>query len=426
MRICCALALLLAVSSAGLSAQGLSQRGYAEGSLQLFPQEALNDPVRAVGDGIVREEVFAKAAPWLQFAAGIDLRANTHDQVDDDWTPDLSDRGTLRPRVAIRRLSATFTQGRVVLDIGKQFIRWGKTDIVTPTDRFAPRDFLNVIASEFLPVLGARGSVRAGSNTLEGVWVPRLTPSRIPLFNQRWTVLPQAASGVQVLDAGSDIPAGSQVGLRWNGAASALEYALSFFDGFNHLPNIRAAISGQPTAISLAREYPAIRAYGADAAVPLRWFTMKGEVGFITKGRGRPVDDEGQSAEAQRAEVTDDYVLYVIQFERQSGEWVFVGGYAGEIVTVRRTLLTFAPDRGLAKSFVGRASYTIDPRRSVAFEGTVRQTGEGMYGKVEYSEARGQHWRLTASVVALGGDPGDFLGQYNRNSNFNLALRYSF
>jgi hypothetical protein len=49
-----------------------------------------------------------------------------------------------------------------------------------------------------------------------------------------------------------------------------------------------------------------------------------------------------------------------------------------------------------------------------------------MYGKVEYSEARAPRWRLTASVVALGGDPGDFLGQYNRNSNFNLALRYSF
>jgi len=56
----------------------------------------------------------------------------------------------------------------------------------------------------------------------------------------------------------------------------------------------------------------------------------------------------------------------------------------------------------------------------------VYDAGDGMYGRFEYSEARGQHWRITASVVAIGGDPADFLGQYHRNGNFNLALRYSF
>src|SRR5260370_16689024 len=51
---------------------------------------------------------------------------------------------------------------------------------------------------------------------------------------------------------------------------------------------------------------------------------------------------------------------YVLQLERQSGEWLFVGGYAGEVVTARRAVLSFAPDRGTSRSIVGRASYTID------------------------------------------------------------------
>src|SRR6185436_6719296 len=131
--------------SADVAAQTLTQRGFVEGSGLLFPQEAPNDPTRLVEDLIVRDEVFYKPVFWIQFAAGLDLRANSHDQVEHSWRVSYWDRGVRRPRLSVRRLSATLTHDRFTVDVGKQFIRWGKTDIVTPTDRFAPRDFLNVI-----------------------------------------------------------------------------------------------------------------------------------------------------------------------------------------------------------------------------------------------------------------------------------------
>jgi hypothetical protein len=193
-----------------------------------------------------------------------------------------------------------------------------------------------------------------------------------------------------------------------------LEYSASFFNGFNHLPNINANArwTAEPLSVEIdvTRVYPALRAYGADAAVPTRWFTVKGEASYFTS----------KTASA------DEYVLYVIQLERQSGEWLFVGGYAGEIVTERRAAMTFAPDRGLARSFVGRASYTIDPNRTVAVEGVVRQNGQGVWATAEYSEARGAHWRVTAKGSLIRGDADDFLGQYRLNSHVTLALRYSF
>ena len=40
-----------------------------------------------VGDLLAREEVFVKPAPWLQFAGGLELRANSHDQVEDSLAP---------------------------------------------------------------------------------------------------------------------------------------------------------------------------------------------------------------------------------------------------------------------------------------------------------------------------------------------------
>jgi hypothetical protein len=402
-------------------AQVVSERGFVDGSLWLFPQATPNDSTKVVGDLFLRDEVFAKPARWIQFAAGVDLRTNSHDQVDARWRVDLGDRDPLRPAIAIRRLSATLSHGPLTVDLGKQFIRWGKTDIVTPTDRFAPRDFLNVVETELLAVTGARAVVQIGNDTVDAIWVPLFTPSRTPLVNERWTAVPASAAGVRIIDEGSDIPRGSEAGVRLAHTGSAFEYSLSVFDGFNHLPNFDVATAFSAPAdnpscaacgvsIAARRVYPSLRTYGADMALPTKWLTIKAETAYF------------QSSSPQ----TDEYVLYVVQVERQTGEWLVVGGYAGEAVTLRRAVLTFAPDRGLARSFVGRASYTIDTNRTLAFEAALRQTGDGFYVRIEYSQARGEHWRTTIAGAAIAGQSDDFLGQYHRNSHVTASVRYSF
>src|SRR5258706_8767830 len=178
-----AVASVLLLWTSFAQAQPISERGFVDGRGVWFPQTAPNDTTRVIGDLLFREQVFVKPTPtpWIQFAAGLDLRANSHDQVEDRWRFDFSDRGTQRPRMAIRRLTATITASKLTLDIGKQFIRWGRADILNPTDRFAPRDYLNVIDADFLPVLGVRPVLRLGNDTIEAVWIPRLTPSPLPL-----------------------------------------------------------------------------------------------------------------------------------------------------------------------------------------------------------------------------------------------------
>ena len=105
---------------------------------------------------------------------------------------------------------------------------------------------------------------------------------------------------------------------------------------------------------------------------PLPIVTLKGEAAFF-----------GTSDER-----ADRSWLYVIQVERQSGEWMFIGGFSGEVVTTARARLAFAPDRGLTKAFLGRASYTIDTNRGVSFEGAVRQNGDGTWLRFEDSSRR--------------------------------------
>ena len=408
-RLLAVLAFALAVP-AGALAQGFTQRGFFEGRGVLYPQTAPADDRLAGADALLRYEPAVTPVSWLTIAGSFDARIDTLGYVERSWRVDWLDQTRLRPALSVRRLIATFSRGGLSVDLGRQFIRWGKADIQNPTDRFAPRDFMDVVVTDFLAVAGARLTYEREGRSIDLVWVPAFTPSRPPLADGRWSVSTPPTEFVAVVDGGAEYPGGSQFGARWNHTMSGFEYSFSYYDGYNHLPLFDARFNPMPPQIEVVRVFPRIRMYGADAAWPLKWFTLKGEAGYFTSSD-------------QRA---DEYALFVIQAERQVGEWFFVGGYSGEVVTKKRYFTSFAPDRGLARSFLGRASYTIDVNRSLAFQGVVRQNGDGAWLEGEYSQAMGRHLRVTLRGDLIRGDPNDFLGQYERNSHLTATLRCSF
>jgi hypothetical protein len=399
--------LALVVQNVG---QNFEQRGFIENQALFYPQKAPNDSAQAVDQAAIRWEASYKLTPWLKLNGSLDARADTHQQVDREARLDLDDRTIQRPALSLREYSATIHKGKVTAQIGRQIIRWGKADILTPTDRFAPKDYLSsVVDSDFLAVPAARITIANATDSLDAIWQPWFTPSRTPLLDQRWTALPPELNGVTIVDAGARYPGRSQFGLRWNHVASRYEYSLSYFDGFNNLPLFNATLDPTTLTARAQRFYPEMRMYGADVALPLPWLTVKGEAGYFTF----------TTPGAQ------DYILYVIQVERQVKEWSLVGGYAGEAVTAgAASPLSFAPDLGFAKSFVGHATLTIDVNRSLTVETAVRAAGSFL--RAEYSQALGQHWRVTPGIAWIRGDITDFLGQYHHNSYASLTVRYSF
>ena len=388
------------------AAQDFTQRGFFETDFIGYPQTTPNDTGQAIGEALFRYEAFYKLSSDWQFAGGIDARTDTHEQVDRAWELSWDDRTMRRPSFAVRQLNATYAKKKLTVVLGKQFIRWGKADILNPTDRFAPQDYLTVVDTDFLGVTAARATYGGQSNTIDVVWEPLFTPSRIPLLNQRWSNVPE---GYQIQQLQPSFPGGSQIGARWNHIGRLVEYSLSFYDGFNNLPLFNFA-EPQAFLVDVTRYYPQMRMYGGDAAIPLKGITVKAEAAYFTS----------------TTKTEDEYALYVVQAERQAGEWFFIGGYAGQVVTLHRSVFDFAPDRGLTSAFLGRAGYTIDTNRSVALETAVRQNGAGVWTKLEYSQTFGAHWRATAGFTLIRGDQSDFLGQYRRNSHAMLALRYSF
>lgn len=403
--------LILLAFAVPAHAQQVTYRGFGQVQSTVYPQTMPQDDDRLGAEALFRFEAAYRPADWLTLSGSIDVRTDTFAQVERAWRFDVRDRSMQRPPLALRHATATLRKGTFAVDIGKQFVRWGKADILNPIDRFAPRDFVEVTDDEFLAVTAARGRYERGPHSIDVVWVPTFTPSRTPLIGRRWAPLPpQTLAPTGFIDLDPIFPDRSQYGARWNVLGAGLEFSFSYFDGFNHLPQFTPiALSSRPL-VALQRTYAPLRMGGGDFAVPLRWFTVKGEVAsLITTSRQ-----------------ADNVVLYVVQLERQSGELSLVAGYAGEMVTERRSAFDFAPDRGLTRAFLGRAGYTIDATTDVSVEAAVRQNLDGVWIKAQYSEAVGPHWRATLAGAAIGGDEQDFIGQYRRNSHLVATLRYSF
>jgi hypothetical protein len=404
---------------ADATAQRFTYRGYAEAAILVYPQTAPNDDDRVIADGLLRVEPAWEIQRGVVVGGAFDVRADTHRETTQSAEVSFWDRTTERPTLAIRRLTFTFARGPISIEAGKQFVRWGQTDILAPTDRFAPRDYLTVPASELLAVTAARVTVAGKGHSLEAVYTPRLTPSRMPILTHRWIGLEAAtaasASGLTVRDIGARYPRRSQYGLRWNHVGRWFEHSIAFFQGFNSLPLTPIALNppgvgGAAGTIDVRREYPAIQVWGGDIVAPLSAFALKAEAAWV---RSRDHD-------------ADEYALYVVQMERQHRDWLFIGGYVGEVVFEERQQRSFEPDRGLARAIFGRASYTLGATRSVTFESMVRQDGDGVLAKAEYAHGLGQHWRVTLRMIVIRGAETDFLGQYRRNSFGGTQVRYSF
>jgi hypothetical protein len=399
-------ALLLLTAGALFAQVPFEQKGYVEFRAFGFPDTTYNDTAHFIGEAVIHYDVAFGLAPYWTLKGSTETRSDTHRQTEREFRLNIDDRGLQRPNFSIGRVSLEYKRGPVTLEAGKQLIRWGTTSILTPTDRFAPRDYLFVVDNDVLAVMAARLEYTHGKDRFELVAQPIFTPSRLPLLNQRWTLVPERFQHITVSDTVNRIPGGTQLGARWKRSSTRYEASLSFFDGFNYLPLIGRSINRRD--IVSERTFPQMRMYGGDFAVPVRGLTFKAESAYFTS----------------TTRFADEYVLYVMQVEQARPRWSWTAGYAGEAITQKRTLLNFAPDRALARSLLAKGRYELTKTRGIGAETSAGKNGTWL--RTEYREKWNQRWSAAVSFTLLRGEPNDFFGQYRKNSFFNLSLRYSF
>ncbi len=189
------------------------------------------------------------------------------------------------------------------LRVGKQFIFWGKTDWINPTDNINPWDYVN-IAAEIedyrVPVTAAKADLYLGKFDLEGVWLPRFQPHKIPIE------LPDTINGLPVNHQPTEYPANklanSQFGLRLLSNFAGIDFSLSYFHGFDQNPTIYWSFNPFQRSFFTVLTYKPYQVFGGDFVTTRGKFAFKGEGAYF-----RTADRDGKDIFVKNPHV--QYVL---------------------------------------------------------------------------------------------------------------------
>ena len=181
--------------------------------------------------------------------------------------------------------------------LGKQFIFWGKTDWINPTDNINPWDYKN-ISSEIedyrLPVTAIKTNWYLGPVTLEADWIPVFLPDRVPLPTGVLQPGIPEEHVPAIVAAPPVLPAPtlghSQGAFRLLHSVWGIDYSLSFYSGFDHGFSLISEREGNK--IVLTPEYKPLKVFGGDFQRTFGRWGIKGEGAYF-----RTADLDGSNPE---------------------------------------------------------------------------------------------------------------------------------
>ncbi len=404
------LLLLGAVIAARAEPQWLTYRGYLENRTLLYPREAENDPAHLVNETLLRFEGEVRLPAGLRLLAGFDSQIDTHHQAQRKWQLSWDDRTLQSPAFAVRTLMLRYARGPFRLEAGKQVVRWGVIDLFPPSDRFAPVDLLSPSGADYLGVYAARAVVDTGPHSLELLYLPRFTPTRLPLAGQRWVITPPGLPASRLRLTDTRYPGGPQFGVRYHRVEPAAEYSVSYAEGFNHFPSLPYRLNLGAGTIDYQRVYPKFRSVGADVTAAWQGLLWKAESAYS----------------ASPPDFADDVWTYAFQVEKLAGPWQIAAGYAGEHVTKERDNVSVEVDRALRDAFAGRVAWAPSLKHSASADWYFRPDPWAWIARIQYDRRLYSTLRLAAAWNWIAGERDSTIGRYGRNSYFSLQLRYSF
>ncbi len=94
-----------------------------------------------------------------------------------------------------------YTDKNYGFSIGKQILRWGKTDQISPVDTLNPQDMREFIIPDYeqrkIPIWMADLNLFFDKFTLEGVFIPMFEKSRLDYFDTNWSLFGHVKKEIQ-------------------------------------------------------------------------------------------------------------------------------------------------------------------------------------------------------------------------------------
>lgn len=185
--------------------------------------------------------------------------------------------------------------------IGKQIIQWGRADGINPTDNLTPWNYTLLFSEDSQlrsGVIALRSNYYYKNTAFTGIWIPFFEPNRFPL--------PPNYQVTEVTP--SETLENSQYAFKIDSTGGILDWSLSYFDGFDPMPDLALSTTG------IILRYPRIRVIGGDFAATLGKFGIRGEAAyFFTE------DMDGDNPEKK-----NPYLFYVLGVDRTLWEYLYL------------------------------------------------------------------------------------------------------
>lgn len=210
------------------------------------------------------------------------------------------------------------TEKNYGFSIGKQIIRWGKTDQISPVDTLNPQDMREFIIPEYeerkIPIWMADVNLFFDNFTLEGVYIPFFEESKLDYFQTNWAVfkhikkeiqntsLPPALknyfNNLQIHE--NDPETEAEFGIRLTSTIKSIDLGLTFHHATEDIPYIKSfpvkniSVSGDlsaenmssilsgavPTNENIEVEYMRTNIVGFEFETTLSDFGIRGETAW--------------------------------------------------------------------------------------------------------------------------------------------------
>ena len=355
-----------------------------------------------------------------------------------DWLDGKVEARTTEPDLFGDRLESdtTLLEGyltihfaRADIRIGKQIVAWGRADGINPTDNLTPHDFVVLLPFEEDQRFGTTGMRIDGYLTTELTLTlfttPFFEPSKIPLGD--------ATEGTVIEDRPDHAFSNSEFGLKLNRSGGTLDGSVSYFHGYDLLPDARI-VGLLPSGPVLELRHNRINVVGADAARNFGRYGFRAEAAyFMTRDR-----------DGQDPTVKNPFLFYVAGIDRTFLENLnlnlqFVGRWVKDFNDPEDiadpALKTVAIQNAIFDNQQDRASYGLTSRigekwlndtleAEILFFMNFRRTDWFARPLVTYAFT--DHARGTIGGEIYQGPEDSFFGRLIDNRGAFIELRYSF
>jgi hypothetical protein len=347
---------------------------------------------------------------------------------DDDYASgfidELEDDDVKRNKLNLPEFFVDLCFDRFDLRIGKQVVAWGKADSINPTDNVNPQDLSNLFEQDQeIGVPAVKLDAYIGDfTTLEGVFAPTFTPTRLPPLDTRLSVVDISDFPLPINDP--DLPSdsldNSQYGIRLTTTYKGWDFSTSFYDGINDFPNARLD-PGFPLP-SITPIYNRLRVIGADFATTFDRWGVHGEAAqFLSDG-----DRE------------DSYIQYVFGIDYKRSDIIFdhdlfaIVEYIGEHVTKEgKSALPIETgamvNRAFTNSLFAHIEYEFSDYLRLDFEGMVNlDNGNNYFLNPEFCYDVNDNLAIALGFDLLWGPSDTFFGQFDESDRVYTKVTYVF